>query len=546
MSVNPTVLGQKPGATQTDLAAFFEAAERIVGRKNVATESEELQSLGLSMSAERRSLPGCVYPTSTEEVRELVLAANRTGTSVYPISTGKNWGLGSGLPVRNGVVILNLSRMTRIRELNLEYGYAVVEPGVTQQQLADRLAREGSPYMLDVTGSSASTSILGNVLEGGLPYFGLREKQAHGFEVVLGSGEMAPCGFDHFPASPLAHLSGNVVGPRLDGLFIQSNYGIVTAVTLDLIRRAEHSETAVCGLTDESRLDEFIDRIGTLQREGQVPVNVKIGDRQRGTGTLGPLVLKRLRASQPGATREQVEKLLNTQMGPWSAAFPVTGSRGHVRELKRAVRRTMGGVSRTRFVSIARLKKLQRALGVLKRVGLCRNEEAFACALEPLIGLTEGIPTEQTLPSLYWPHGELPEEMTAPDSAPAVGMSVYTPLIPLEGKLAASTVGRIREIAAGYAFVPSISLTAVAGRSLWGVVDILFDRRRPEQRRQAADCVRELDESLLERGIVPQRVGIDRMDVLVREGDLYWDAVRKLKEALDPNGVIAPGRYNLV
>ena len=50
----------------------------------------------------------------------------------------------------------------------------------------------------------------------------------------------------------------------------------------------------------------------------------------------------------------------------------------------------------------------------------------------------------------------------------------------------------------------------------------------------------------MEQGYPPYRVGIDSMHHVVKEDDPFWQTVRDLKQVLDPNHIIAPGRYNLV
>ena len=46
--------------------------------------------------------------------------------------------------------------------------------------------------------------------------------------------------------------------------------------------------------------------------------------------------------------------------------------------------------------------------------------------------------------------------------------------------------------------------------------------------------------------MIPYRVGIQSMAQVVRESDPFWQTVKELKKALDPNGIIAPGRYGLI
>jgi 4-cresol dehydrogenase (hydroxylating) len=76
-----------------------------------------------------------------------------------------NWSLGSRLPHRDGGALLDLRALNRIRDVNVAQHYAIIEPGVAQRQLVDQLRADGLPLVLNVTGSSPESGVVGNVLE---------------------------------------------------------------------------------------------------------------------------------------------------------------------------------------------------------------------------------------------------------------------------------------------------------------------------------------------------------------------------------------------
>ena len=157
----------------------------------------------------------------------------RTRWPLYPISTGQNQGLGLRSPVRPGQVVVDLGRhMNRILEVDEQLCYAVLEPGVTYQQLYDELGLRGHKLMLDTTSGPPAGGVLGNTLDGGAgytPYFD-HFYMSCGMEVVLGDGELLRTGDGSLPGSQAWHVSKYTVGPALDGLFRQSNYGIATRI----------------------------------------------------------------------------------------------------------------------------------------------------------------------------------------------------------------------------------------------------------------------------------------------------------------------------
>ena len=89
-----------------------------------------------NVTALDRRVPLVLRPRTEAEVERIVAIANQHRTPLYPFSTGKNWGLGSKLPVTDGCIAVDLSLMNRIIEVSDEFAYAIIEPGVTQAQLA--------------------------------------------------------------------------------------------------------------------------------------------------------------------------------------------------------------------------------------------------------------------------------------------------------------------------------------------------------------------------------------------------------------------------
>jgi 4-cresol dehydrogenase (hydroxylating) flavoprotein subunit len=129
---------------------------------------------------------GVLYPQTTQEVAEIVRAANPLKIALYPISRGKNWGYGDACAASVGQVILDFSRMNAICELNVERAYVVVEPGVTQGQLAEYLAKAKSGLWMDATGAGPDASLVGNILDRGFGHtrYGDHFQTCCGLEVV--------------------------------------------------------------------------------------------------------------------------------------------------------------------------------------------------------------------------------------------------------------------------------------------------------------------------------------------------------------------------
>ena len=180
---------------------------------------------------QHRHVPsGAVAPASVEEVQAILKVANRYGLPLWPVSTGKNMGYGMATPATSGQMILDLKRMNRIIEIDAELGTALVEPGVTYQDLRDYLDANKLPFWLDVPTVGPIVSPVGNTLERGVGYtpYGDHFFMQCGMEVVLADGSLVRTGMGSVKNATAWQAFKWGYGPYLDGIFTQSNFGVVT------------------------------------------------------------------------------------------------------------------------------------------------------------------------------------------------------------------------------------------------------------------------------------------------------------------------------
>jgi len=218
------------------LAALLQALTewgQAVGADHCLSDSATLAAYATTTFPTDSAVVAVLRPKDRDEVVACVRTASAHGVPLYPISRGRNWGLGSRAPVTSGCAVLDLSRMNRIVEFDETLGYITVEPGVTFLQVADYLYERGSNLFATATGGPPDASLVGNAVERGEgpgPY-GDRFRNSCAMEVVLASGEVITTGFARFPGARSAFTTHDGVGPVLDGLFTQSNLGIVTRMT---------------------------------------------------------------------------------------------------------------------------------------------------------------------------------------------------------------------------------------------------------------------------------------------------------------------------
>jgi len=152
-----------------------------------------------------------VFPRSTQEVAAVVRLCHRHGVSMVPRGAGTSLA-GGCLPVGGGVVVM-LTRMKRIVEINLRDRYAVLEAGVPNIELGRALAGTGYRFAPDPSSQGAST-IGGNVAtNAGGPHtlkYGVTGNHVLGLEAVLGDGSVVRWGPVENPA--MLDLPGLLVG----------------------------------------------------------------------------------------------------------------------------------------------------------------------------------------------------------------------------------------------------------------------------------------------------------------------------------------------
>lgn len=209
---------------------FLAQLSRIVGHDRLVTSPDELLVYECDAFVIEKSPPQVVaFPQSTDEVLQLVQACKQHRVPFVPRGAGTSIAGGS-LPVGGGLMI-SLTRMNRILEINLRDRYAVVEPGCVNIRLTKALAGSGFHYAPDPSSQGACT-IGGNVAtNSGGPHtlkYGVTVNHVLGVEYVSPEGQLiqlgGPCG------------RGNDFD--LTGLFVGSEgtFGVVTRVWVRITR----------------------------------------------------------------------------------------------------------------------------------------------------------------------------------------------------------------------------------------------------------------------------------------------------------------------
>jgi len=138
---------------------------KIVGAGNVSYEKATLDKYSKDMSFVNAVRPVCVVkPTNTVAVQKIVKLANETLTPLVPVSSGPPHFRGDTVPSTGGAVIVDLSKMKKIINVDRARRVAMVEPGVTFGELIPAAEKEGIRLNMPLLPRKSKT-VIGSVLE---------------------------------------------------------------------------------------------------------------------------------------------------------------------------------------------------------------------------------------------------------------------------------------------------------------------------------------------------------------------------------------------
>lgn len=242
----------------------------IVGEDNVSTDY--IDKITHSYDAtEKKYLPDAiVYAGNTVEISEIVKIANKWKIPLVPRGAGSGL-TGGSLPVQGGIVLV-LTRMDRILEIDSENLVAHVEPGVVTAELQRRVEKLGLFYPPDPASKEFST-LGGNVAEcAGGPRcvkYGVTKEYVLGLEVVTPTGAIIKTGGETLK---------NVVGYDLTKLFVGSEgtLGIITRITLKLLPKPAAKKTM---LIQFDSIDGAAQSVSAIIGEKIIPTTLEFMDK---------------------------------------------------------------------------------------------------------------------------------------------------------------------------------------------------------------------------------------------------------------------------
>ncbi len=495
------------------MAEAMRAFERVLGPEKVLVEPAETGAYGdpFAFGAEPPRVIAALVPANGEEVGAALRIASQYRVPLWPISRGKNLGHGGAAPALAGTLILDLSRMRHI-EFDEAAGAVTVEPGVSFYDLQDFLRANDLPFWLSVP-AYAWGSVIGNALDRGLgsTVLGNHTQNIRGLEVVLADGDVVRTGMAAMAGAVSPASAPDGFGPSADQLFVQSNFGVVTRMSLWLMPEPDTVLGLDCEFARRKDLAAIVNTLAPLRREGLLAHNPAIEN------WLAAAALRSHRSdwtSLPGPLGEEVSETIRLRLGVgwWRTGIRLYG-RAEVTQATLAV------VER----EIASLSPMQ-----LTKIAWHKGEPLEQSAWT-------GTPGSTALQAVNWQGGR-------------GGQARWSSVLAQSGAQALAAFDRAEAQHRAYGFDHQAAFV-LGERHLVHESVASFDRDDRAMMARVEPLMRASMEDAREHGMGTYRTHLAMMDLAAQGYDFNGGALQRLnerlKDALDPAGVIAPGKSGI-
>jgi 4-cresol dehydrogenase (hydroxylating) len=336
-------------------------------------------------------------------------------------------------------------------------------------------------------------------------------------EVVLANGDLIRTGMGAMSNNRTWHTYKKGFGPTADGLFMQSNFGIVTKMGISLMPQPECYMHCDASCAREEDLGAMIEILRPLVLDRTIPNYPVIGNALGAASQMsqrkdwyqgdGPL---------PDSVVDAITKKLG--IGRWNMRFALYGNEAIVD-------------AQYKIVQAAFAKLPGATVGGRKYAGAATAE-----IVAPQDRTQAGIPGLDILNMVAWYGGE------------EGGHLDFSPVTPLKGKAVMAQTQLARRV------VESFGLDYNAGviimpRSAIQICLLSFDKKDSRQVERAFDCCKALVVEAAKAGYGEYRAHLEVMDLVAEQYDFNHHALRRfnerIKDALDPNGILSPGKQGI-
>ena len=494
----------------------------IVGAEHVLTEDAELLEFRdpyQPLAWDDYTPAAVVQPATVEQVRDIVRVAAEHGVPLWTNSQARNNGYGgAGVRVK-GAVTVNLRRMNRILEIDDELCYARVEPGVSFLQLYEALRDGGHPLMLSVPDIGWG-SVIGNSLDHGVTYLPLGQDfmAPCGMEVVLADGDVLRTGMGGVPGGRAWNVYKRGLGPTLDQLFMQSNFGIVTKMGLWLAPLPEAIMPLSIVAPREEQLGDVIDTLRRLMLDGTLQ-------------------------GVPGCFNATAIACMVTRRSDWydgDDAMPDDVVDRMARELgigRWNIRAGLWGDGDAIDLAFVKVRRAFEAIPGVEVRGTKHTPDEVAALPSGNDQVMSGVANLDLVQMAAWDGGETGGHMG------------FSPVVPLVGREVVALHELLKPLVEGAGLDYSTDVMAIGARSAIMVVGNSFDFSDEEATRRVYENTKNLVREAGKHGYGEYRAHLDFMDLAAEQYSFndhaYLRFVQRIKDAVDPAGILSPGKQGI-
>ena len=532
----------------------------VVGTAHVLTDASDVEAYSRDISPWKRVCSAVVYPGTAAEVAQVVRIAAVHRLPVWPFSKGKNWGYGATMGFYDGALVLMLDRLNRILDVNEELAYAVIEPGVTQQQLNDYLKAKKIKLWVDCTDSTPQGSVIGNALERGVGYTPYSDHFGHlcGMEVVLANGEIVRTGGG--PANSRTwHTHKWGTGPYIEGLFSQSNLGIVTRAGVWLMPEPDEMNCFVCEVARADELPAVFDSLRRLALTGATRANFHLANDVLVLAQMIQYPYDLLDGQTYLSPAARADLRDRYQLTPWIVNGGIYGTADQVRVGRDLVRKELSRYGNLMILDdwkVATMRVIARGWMLARGVPLLgsmsdRVLRRFFGSPEKLgvlphvYPILKGIPGEHILGFAYFKSRRERPRTNLDPARDGAGMIWLAVTCPMTGRDSHDLLSLSEPIFHRHGFDLSAGFIMVNPRSCVCLFEIFYDRSNADETARAQALYDDLAAATVTAGFQQYRTSVAYSEKILRTATEFQTFVDALKTAADPNDVIAPGRYGI-
>ncbi|WP_342303690.1 FAD-linked oxidase C-terminal domain-containing protein [Methanolobus sp. ZRKC5] len=450
--------------------------QEIAGNERVSASSAELYCYSCDASQVRGMPDFIVRPVSTEQVSKIVRLANEEEIPVT--SRGAGTGMAGGAVPLEGGIVLDMSSMNRILEMDLGNLQVTIEPGIIQEKLNEALEPYGFFFPPD-PGSSAMCTLGGLIANNGSGMrsvkYGTTKTYVLGLEVVMADGTVVNTG---------SKVTKSVAGYSLNDLFIGSEgtLGVITKATLKVRALPKERSVLLASFDDPEHAGQAVVKVLS---SGLIPSACEILDRN---------IIEAINTYDPNIGLPKAGAIL---------MFEVDGTENSVREGIEMIRGICSSLATS--IRAASDKKERDEIWAARRlVG------AAVSRLDPLrtrvyLGEDIGVPIKE-LPGMLHKIREISEEFDLP----------------------IMTYGHIGD-----------------GNLHTGMCIDMLDDKQWDKLSKVADKIHRTAIGIGGTVTAEHGVGSARAEYLELELGNALDVMILIKKALDPKGILNPGKMGV-